>query len=1148
MMEVATYSIRDGLSQADREFPALQDSYIPLYELDWIKVFSLMREYARSVSLDAMFSGQELAVISLLLSMDGNRPDIRRALERGEGVQGLRGLLQFCERELAAAQSPAGRELCTLVHGLLHGVQSDYGPPQNWQGDFVQSALLQAVKMAQERARQLLPAILASGNNEPAISLYAVFARLHERLVVQVNRLPGRRIDFYYQELLGDNGRSVEPDHVHLVLPVNAIGREILLEKGCEFSGGQDGRGDEIVFSSVQDVSLNDAVVADMRTLHFQEGIPWEDHIPIYDPAKLLAGTTLRPYSLFGNTRDGVRPATAMVPGIGFAVASPVLFLQEGNREISFRFDYEIESLRGTVLDVGETQENSYAVRCDAFLRAFKDMFHISATSAEGWLALPAYKPSFYLLDDSLPEGSLGIRLRLAHDVAPIVPYDPAIHGESWPSQLPVFRFLLNPEACEYGAELLQRLVVRQIRIDVVVDDCRKLVLQNQIGPLSAMAPFQPFGPLPAPGDYLLVGCAETIAKALTDFQVEIEWGGLPDSVTDFRDWYDGYDDPPGTKDFVARLGVLSDGRWHPTSAEYPVVARLFHSAKVDNARIRISPRSVISCKAVLATEKTLAPGELSQEFVYGPETKNGFFRISLAGPVGAFQHQVYPHVLSKALTFNAKVKHERLCKPLPKMPYTPVVHSIKVRYSAKALIPMSKSGKVTEDPCSPRMLYLHPWGWEDAAQVGQHRISQIPVRPEAGSLYLGLRMDRIPRSLSLYFHLSRDSEGLPAHASQRFSWWYLSARGWVSFPAQGLQGDSTNHFTSSGIVRLTLPRDMVQEHSMMPHGKFWIQIRADKGCDFCCRVFSVFAQAVEAVRVQGFSGKNLECLVSGSVNQMRKSIAGLSGVFQIAPSWGGREPENKAAQRTRIAERLSHKQRAFAPQDYERLVLEAFPQVFKAKCFAGIDPAFPDRLTPGHLLFVPVSHLFSDGRQQWKPRLGGHVLHDIEEFLKPLMPPAAQIHVMNPYFEKIQVRCVVRFGGTQSSGMLLKRLNTAICNYLSPWHAPGYRTHFGWCARRHDLESFIREQNDVEEVSECSLLRISPMSGKLFQMDESGTENRDEIRGAYPWSIAVPMRKHFLNAFDCTTGEPPLSLGYGDLEIGSTFILQSGNANGENE
>lgn len=1131
--------VKDGLSQLDREFPALRDSYILLFELDWVKVLSLMREYARTVGMDSLFSGQELAVAVLLLSMDTNRPDIRRSVQQGDGVNGLRGLLRFAERELYAAESSVGRELGVLVRGLNAGIQTEFGSPETWNGIAVQSSLLQALKMVQDRAKALLPAMLVSGTNEPAMALYAVFTRLHERVIEKMNELPTRRMDFYYRDVLLDDGRKGIPDRVHLILPLCVSNKEIVIRKGTEFIAGMNEQGREIIFATEEESILTDVNVADLRTLCFNDGVPWVDSIPIIPAGQVASGQSLPPYSLFGNTRNGAKPATAVIPEIGFAVASPVLFLQEGIRSIVFRLEYEPNSIEGTVLDSRLMAGETISRKCDAFLRYFKDLFKITTTCADGWRRVPAYRPTFHLLDESVANGILEIHVNIPHDMDGITPYSSEVHGENWTIQLPVFRFLLNAEACEYGADLLRRLVLRKIHIDVNVEDCQKLTLFNQIGPLSSLAPFQPFGPLPTVGNYLMIGCPETTAKTLTDFHVDIDWGGLPEGISDFAQWYDGYDECPFSKDFLVQLSSLEDGRWQKGTVE-----RLFPANQMTQTRPVISSKSAISFKSVLPSEKAFNPEDSALQM----ESRNGFFKMQLSSPIGAFQHRDYPQVLAKVLTHNAKMKHEKLFRPMPKAPYTPIMNSIRVRYSAKAVVSIRKSGKTSDDATQPRMLYLHPWGWEDASLCRQEQITQISVGQENGSLHIGLRKCESSSQVSLYFHLNRDSEKFPSQQNQKIVWHYLGAHGWIPFPSQNVLGDSTHHFTTSGIIKLSLPSEMAQHTSIMPPGLFWIKATTETGCKFCCRVFSVYAQAIEAVRISEISPSDSIVIPTGSISQMRNSIAGVEGVFQLSPSWGGCIPENRQGQRTRMAERLQHKFRAYAPRDYERLVLERFPEVYKVKCFAGVNPNTSDYLKPGHILIVPIPSLIMDGRQQWKPKLSGNTLLEIEEFLKSIVPMAATIHVANPYYEKIQVRCSVRFKSTRNSGQLLNELNSAICAYLSPWNPIGYKTHFGWCARTHDLEAFIREQEYVADVTECSLICISPLMERKYQVDECDEAGRNEIHGAYPWSIAVPMRRHFLNVINLNPVDLPISLGIGDLEIGATFILQSGSGHVEDK
>ena len=60
--------------------------------------------------------------------------------------------------------------------------------------------------------------------------------------------------------------------------------------------------------------------------------------------------------------------------------------------------------------------------------------------------------------------------------------------------------------------------------------------------------------------------------------------------------------------------------------------------------------------------------------------------------------------------------------------------------------------------------------------------------------------------------------------------------------------------------------------------------------------------------------------------------------------------------------------------------------------------------------------------------------------------------------------------------------------------------------------------------------------------MEESGESNNNFIRGTTPWSILTPMKKHFFNVIEKNEDLRDITIGYGDLEIGSTFIIQKRN------
>ena len=121
-----------------------------------------------------------------------------------------------------------------------------------------------------------------------------------------------------------------------------------------------------------------------------------------------------------------------------------------------------------------------------------------------------------------------------------------------------------------------------------------------------------------------------------------------------------------------------------------------------------------------------------------------------------------------------------------------------------------------------------------------------------------------------------------------------------------------------------------------------------------------------------------------------------------------------------RISERLRHKDRAIDLWDYERLVLEAFPSIYKVKCLnhTQYEPAESQgsgpcsggvyrELAPGHVTLVALPNLRGQvQRDPLKPYTSLGVLSDIQAYLAQRCSGFVQLHVKNPQFEEVRIIC----------------------------------------------------------------------------------------------------------------------------------------------
>lgn len=953
----------------------------------------------------------------------------------------------------------------------------------------------------------------ADGNAEPSAAIYAIFAKLLEHIQKHLNELPERRIDFYFRKVLGEKPNEAHGDHAHIVFPIEVEDFNYKLPKGTRFTAGTNEEGETIEFESVTNAELNDTQVQKILTLAIPENsAPMFTEIPTYTPEQALESKEHTPYPLFGLTRSGDRVTTSQYARVGLAVSSRLLYLNEGTRRIRVQMVFEEESVKGTLLEKGQSPEQ--------FLRVFSNAFRISLTTEEGWYEAEGYQLESCVLDPQYLPNSIGLIFQIP-DMAPsIVNCDPSVHGKDFTMNHPVMRILMTSSSSYNPWKNFRNMVLREVRLQTKVTGCRRLALSSDIGPLSMNTPVQPFGPLPALGNSFVVGCEEIRGKRLSSFEIRGNWRGIP-NTRNFCDWYKQYPDAPLTRDFKVSVSALLGGYWYPSSSQTPVLYDLFESHPDS-----ISNKFSITCDSVLGG-KSFSQNYDAENFEFTPSSRDGFFKLKLASPEKAFLHQEYSKVLCGSLMHQAIKKNLGAELDLPNQPYTPELENLSVNYTATAEINMRR-----RDHSDGQIVFLRPWG----ISTKNH------LKLQDGALFLGLSPTAAGKKVNLYFQMNRDSDNIYGEDEIGFLWAYLGTNGWMKLSADNILYNTTANFTTSGIVSLSLPKDFQVDSPMMPQGLCWIRLEPQGEWRHCSSLFSVYAQAVEVVRCGGFGQiQNFSHCKPGSIDTLVESISGISEVYQFDETFGGEPEEDDDGMRTRVAEYLYHRNRVLTAKDCERMILEEFPDVHLVKCFAGLNPKTPDVASPGHMLVVPVSPLYDEGRI-WDPCLSGMILDNIKTFLKQRTSAFSKIVVINPQFEKIQVRCNVDFVNDINEGECLLELNEQINHYLSPWNEGGLTQFFGCTLDKERLLMFIQSLPYVEAVQDFSVLRISSKDHTDYHMEETGENNTNQIRGTYPWSILTPMKKHFINVVTKVEEFRDITIGYGDLEVGSTFIIQRRN------
>lgn len=795
------------------------------------------------------------------------------------------------------------------------------------------------------------------------------------------------------------------------------------------------------------------------------------------------------------------------------------------------------------------------------FGRVFAGCWQPRLSTARGWLeAIDMHMHrSMPGIDGAQFAGALELVLSLGADQPAIVPCTTEIHGAQWPPQ-PVLQLQLRSRTRMYSASLLQQFAVHALDLDVSVQGLREMVLYNHLGRLDPSKPFQPFGPAPVQGAYLVVGSTELVCKPLQSLSLQISWLGLPRDRDGMAAHYRGYPGDWSNDAFRLQPQVLLDGQWRSASPDMPVFATAPGSDRLLAQRTWEVPGPVLRR---MHRPVPLPPG--AGPALYGLDTRNGFFRFALVDPHEAFGHALYPRLLADALTRQAREKRRQV--PQPREPYTPLLEAATLAYRSTQPLLIDTVAGGGNDPLAPSVFHLYPFGLQRLGESrGPTAPFLLPRFDHDGQLYIGLEGEDPQGLLSLFFHLHReDAAERWIEAAPRLHWATWHSGGWRPMEPHRQLADATLGLLRPGIIQLDLPADMARGSPQLPDDCYWLRLGADWGFDQLAGLHAVHAQALRATRVlRPQADGSLLSLPPGSVRGSEQPVPGLAAVVQLDASEGGHPADRPESLRLRAAERLRHKQRAVTCWDYERLLLDAFPEAFKVKCLPHHEARLGDdrglgrtalAARPGQVLVVvvpaPRQGAMFDSTQA--PRLDAATLAAMQAHLQARAPAGARVLVRNASFERLQVRCTLTLVAGVHTGAALRELNRRLVEHLSPWHPQGLGPNFDWEVRADSLEALLRAQPEVAGVGPLSLLHVIRNDASFHALHDTASDSADVgVRRVYPtqpWSLALPTASHLLEASVAIDADTAARVtGIRRLAVGNTFIVgrQAPASNGD--
>lgn len=1078
---------------------------------------------------------------------------------------------------------------------------------------------LVAVAELRSHAEPMLAEGADQGRHQPHAALFIAFAGLLGEAQATLNRFSRRYVDFYYRRVLKEQPAGPVADHLYLTVTVtdDAPTRGVFLPRGTLFPAGQDADGNPVLYATDRDLTATAAALAAVRMVRV---VP-SPQAPMFllsseiDLAAPVDGMSLG-WETFGGDRPGtLGRQTTVVAEIGFAVASPLLELTGGTRDITVTLVCAEPGPAEAVLEAA---------------------FALSLSTAEGWFAVPSYTAR-------VTDTRIALHLALPPSVPAIVAREGA--GDDEPPAdagpvptVPTLRAVLRQGPITVdGLEIfplavLGKVVVTSVEIAVAVSGLAPTAVYNTDSEVDTGQPFPVLGGLPVLGSYMALAQPEIFAKTPRSVTLDIAWFDLPTFKHGFTTYYRDYVIGPdgrrakGLFDnavFEGTISALDAGTWTVVPAAAPLFRTRQANPAPPPAELCVTPPAPAG-RLCDTSSFPLTPVAQSVPLGYDPSSSR--LCLTLTSPPYAFGSDLYDKAVLNAVIQDLPIPASGLtgatagcqafldaatiiavCQKQCVGPDyvecikaclqqaqgtlleaagdtlaeslasngTPVDEEVRARLKTASvermqrlvdhcdgMVGASSARKLTEvagcidsclaitdpeqlraclDLCRATLLeaYSHclrdslkypnpPWlpqaakvtlsytadgggsfhhllpfdGWREASPGGNDDCTLVPVYASEGNLYLGFSGIVPPQPLTLLLRLAADGDAQPVDPAVR--WAYLADNAWHELDGTALRFDETNSLRNTGTMMLALPPYAPGPSTIMPGALNWIGARTATGASGFPTTVGIHADAVTASWNGGGTGLDLAVPVPAhTITAPLEAIDGVDSVDQPIASFGGRPPETERVFETRLGERLRHKDRAIQGWDYERLTLERFPAILKARTLAAVNAA--GEPAPGGVLLTVVPG--PDGAEvadPTVPQASPDLLERIRMELSAVATTFVNLHVVNPAYVRITVVATVLFVDGMDTGAAAERLDRDLVVNLSPW------THDGPDAMASVTETgisdFIQTRPYVEALTSLKLEYDPPLATVRWCFLTSAQSHRIAVDG---WA-AAPRRRGY--------------------------------------